>query len=97
MKKKDANNQSKSEDEFKSKEQQSTQVKRSVVRIRRKSNLALINLSGKSLFILKHDHRIRVTLKNFIEHPYFEGFIYHIIGLNCLLLAMSEPVLSDPY
>jgi hypothetical protein len=49
------------------------------------------------MLIFKHDHPLRVVLKNFIEHPYFEGFIYHIIALNCMLLALSEPVLKDTY
>mmetsp|Transcript_9353 Transcript_9353/g.8833 ORF Transcript_9353/g.8833 Transcript_9353/m.8833 type:complete len:89 (+) Transcript_9353:1441-1707(+) len=56
-----------------------------------------ITLSGRSLFILREDSTIRVKLKKVLEHPYFEGFIYHLIFLNCLMLAMSEPVLTDDY
>lgn len=56
-----------------------------------------INLSGKSLFIWKETSCLRIKLKNILEHPYFEGFIYHVIGLNCLLLAIGEPALNDPY
>ena len=47
--------------------------------------------------IFSHDNCLRVLLKNLIENPYFEGFIYHIIALNSLLLALDVPVLDDDY
>ena len=32
-----------------------------------------------------------------MESSYFENFIYHLIGINSLLLALDEPELVDPY
>jgi len=56
-----------------------------------------IQIVGNSLFIFKEDSTIRLKFKAFLEHPYFENFIYHLIGLNSLLLALDEPTLTDPY
>lgn len=53
--------------------------------------------SSVSLFILKHDNSFRIWLKNFTENSYFEGFIYHMIALNSLLLMLDEPILTDEY
>jgi hypothetical protein len=50
-----------------------------------------------SLFILSYDNPLRAVLRYITEHAYFAGFIYHIIGLNSLLLALDEPSLEDPY
>jgi hypothetical protein len=72
-------------------------LQKKVTRRRKKRSATEITLRGRSMLIFKHDHPLRVVLKNFIEHPYFEGFIYHIIALNCMLLALSEPVLKDTY
>ena len=36
-------------------------------------------------------------MKYIIENPYFEGFIYHMIALNSLLLMLDQPILSDVY
>lgn len=49
------------------------------------------------MYILAHDNCLRVALKSLIENPYFEGFIYHMIALNSLLLALDTPILDDPY
>lgn len=56
-----------------------------------------IDPDSYSLYILGHENMLRVALKNLIENPYFEGFIYHMIALNSLLLALDTPVLVDPY
>jgi len=50
-----------------------------------------------SLFIFAYDNPMRVWLRGLTEHPYFAGFIYHMIGVNSLLLALDEPLLEDPY
>ena len=50
-----------------------------------------------SLFIFSYENPIRTVLRDLTEHAYFAGFIYHIIGLNSLLLALDEPSLEDPY
>jgi len=49
------------------------------------------------LFIFRSDNVIRKSLKHFIENSYFEGFIYHLIALNSLLLAIDTPSLKDPF
>jgi len=36
-------------------------------------------------------------LKAFVEHTYFENLIYHLIGLNSVLLMLDEPVLALGY
>lgn len=36
-------------------------------------------------------------MKAILTHPYFENFIYHLIGLNSLILALDEPQLIDTY
>jgi hypothetical protein len=41
------------------------------------------------MFIFKEDSNIRSKLKDFLEHPYFENMIYHIIALNSLYLALD--------
>ena len=50
-----------------------------------------IDSSSRSLYIFGHDNWLRLQLKYLIENPYFEGFIYHMIALNSLLLALDEP------
>lgn len=56
-----------------------------------------INESGRSLYIFAHDNCIRLFLKAVIENPYFEHFIYHMIALNSLFLAIESPSLEDKY
>jgi hypothetical protein len=56
-----------------------------------------IEESSRALYIFSHDNRFRLFLKKILENPYFEGFIYHMIFFNSILLALEEPVLSDPY
>ena len=52
---------------------------------------------GNALFIFAPDNIFRVWLRDFVSNSYFAGFIYHMIALNSLLLAIDEPQLSDPY
>lgn len=56
-----------------------------------------IDQKSRSLCIFAHDNCLRVFLKNVIENPYFDGFVYHVIALNSLLLALDVPVLKDNY
>ena len=56
-----------------------------------------IDPDSYSLYFLAHDNCLRTSLKSLIENPYFEGFIYHMIALNSLLLALDTPILDDPY
>ena len=52
---------------------------------------------GRSLFLFPADSKIRSYLRSFISNPYTEGFIYHLIALNSILLALDEPILADSY
>ena len=56
-----------------------------------------IDESSSSLFIFAHDNAFRLWLKSFIENPFFEGFIFHIIAFNSLLLALDEPTLDNKF
>jgi hypothetical protein len=46
---------------------------------------------GYALFFFAHDNCIRVALREFVCNSYFAGFIYHMIALNSLLLALDQP------
>lgn len=50
-----------------------------------------------SLFIFAYDNPFRVFCRDLTTHPYFASFVYHMIGVNSLLLALDEPNLEDPY
>lgn len=50
-----------------------------------------------ALFIFSYDNPIRSILREFVSNAYFAGFIYHMIALNSLLLALDEPKLEDEY
>ena len=36
-------------------------------------------------------------MRNLVANSYFAGFIYHMIALNSLFLALDEPALEDEY
>jgi hypothetical protein len=46
---------------------------------------------GNALFIFSPTNPIRLVLRDFVSNSYFAGFIYHMIALNSLLLALDEP------
>lgn len=50
-----------------------------------------------SLFIFSYENPIRAIFRDLISNSYFAGFIYHMIALNSLLLALDEPKLEDQY
>lgn len=50
-----------------------------------------------ALFIFSYDNPIRVCFREFVDNPYFAGFVYHLIALNSLFLALDEPRLADMY
>jgi hypothetical protein len=52
---------------------------------------SVFNIQGRSLFIFGQDSRIRKALKSLLQHAYFENFIYHLIALNSVTLALDEP------
>ena len=63
-------------------------------KLKSKSNLLI---QGRSLYIFGPDNKFRILLKTIMDHPYFENFIYSLITLNSLLLAIDEPVLVEEY
>lgn len=65
--------------------QSSKQSKRKVIEI---------DEDSRALFIFGHDNWLRQNLKIFLENPYFESFIYHVIAFNSLLLALDDPTLE---
>ena len=52
---------------------------------------------GNSLYIFGPENRLRIWTAEFVQNPYFEQFILHLIGINSLFMALEEPVLTDPY
>ena len=63
----------------------------------KKKTITEFEEGSRSLCIFSHDNSFRIWLKNFTENSYFEGFIYHMIALNSLLLMLDEPILTDDY
>ena len=63
----------------------------------KKKTITEFDEGSTSLFVFSHDNSFRIWLKNFTENSYFEGFIYHMIALNSLLLMLDEPILKDQY
>ena len=61
----------------------------------KKKTITEFDEGSTSLFVFSHDNSFRIWLKNFTENSYFEGFIYHMIALNSLLLMLDEPILTD--
>lgn len=53
--------------------------------------------NNRSLFLFSYDNAFRAGLRSVISNSYFAGFIYTLIALNSLLLALDEPQLTDPY
>lgn len=64
-----------------------------------KKKVIEIDENSRALYIFGHENWLRQKLKIFLENPYFEGFIYHMIAFNSLLLALDEPDLEnkDPF
>lgn len=46
---------------------------------------------------ISEKNRFRIALGKFAENPYFDAFVYNLIGLNSLFLALEEPLLKDEY
>ena len=54
-------------------------------------------MSERSLFIFAPDSKIRMFFAATLKHQYFDGFVYHLIGLNSIMLMIDDPTISDPY
>lgn len=58
---------------------------------------AMLTIEGYSLFILGPKNKLRLLLASFVQNPMFDQFIFRLIGLNSLLLAIAEPSMTDNY
>lgn len=81
-------------------ETQSSQAKSNRLQVSskvlRKKNIE-IDETSKSLFLFASNNRFRIFLKAVVQNKYFDDFIYHMIALNSLLLALDTPELTDGY
>ena len=62
--------------------------------IKKKKRLNEIIIDGNSLYCIGENTRVRIALGKFAENPYFEAFIFYLIGLNSLFLALDEPTMT---
>lgn len=62
--------------------------------VKKKKSLNDIIIDGNALGCIGETNRARIALGKFAENPYFDAFVYNLIGLNSLFLALEEPMLS---
>ena len=62
-----------------------------------KKRLNEIIIDGKSLGCIGEKNILRISLGKFCENPYFESFVFNLIGLNSVFLAVEEPTVEDEY
>ena len=65
--------------------------------IKKRKRMNEIELLGDSLFLFSPDNKLRIWTAEFVQNPYFEQFILHLIGLNSLFMALEEPILVEGY
>ena len=65
--------------------------------VKTKKRLNEIIIDGNSLGCIPETNIIRIYLGKFAENPYFEAFVFNLIGLNSLFLAVEQPTLKDEY
>jgi hypothetical protein len=65
--------------------------------VKRKKTVNELTIEGKSLFIFAEDNWLRLKVCKLLENPYFEYFVFYLIALNSLILAIDEPVLEDAF
>ncbi len=53
-----------------------------------------IIIAGTSLCCFSETNKVRIACGKFAQDPYFESFVFNLIGLNSLFLALDEPTLS---
>lgn len=56
--------------------------------LKKKKRLNEIVIEGNSLFCIGENNRLRIYVGKFCENPYFESFIFNLIGVNSLFLAI---------
>ena len=54
-----------------------------------------IIIDGNALGCIPETNKCRIYLGKFAENPYFEAFIFNLIGLNSLFLAIEEPTMTE--
>lgn len=62
---------------------------KSVKVIKKRKRMNEIELLGDSLFLFSPDNKLRIWTAEFVQNPYFEQFILHLIGLNSLFMALE--------
>jgi hypothetical protein len=62
-----------------------------------KQELNCCSANQDALFCLPAENSLRIFLKNFFEDSYYDDFMYHMIGLNSILLVLDAPALADPF
>lgn len=70
---------------------------RDTIIVKKTKRLNEIIISGKSLHCISETNWLRIKTGKLVENPYFEAFVFNLIGLNSLFLAIEEPVLEDEY
>lgn len=65
--------------------------------VKKKKRLNEILVTGNSLMCIPENNKVRIALGKFCENPYFEAFIFNLIGLNSLFLALEEPIVTNTY
>jgi len=65
--------------------------------LKKKRRANELELTGNSLYCFGPENCLRVITAEFVQNPYFEQFILHLIGINSLFMALEEPVLTESY
>jgi len=65
--------------------------------MKKKKRLNEIIIDGNALGCIPETNKCRIMMGKFAENPYFEAFVFNLIGLNSLFLAIEEPTLKDEY
>ena len=52
---------------------------------------------GNSLYLFSPNNKFRIFCNDVRKNKYFQGFLYHMIALNTLLIALDEPILTDVF
>ena len=65
--------------------------------MKKKKRINEIIIDGKALGCIPETNKARIFLGKVAENPYFEAFVFNLIGLNSLFLAIEEPTLNEPY
>lgn len=59
------------------------------ISVKVKKRLNEIIIDGNSLGCIPEQNKCRILMGKFAENPYFEAFIFNMIGLNSIFLAIE--------